>query len=229
MSDPGHTDLRRAAIETAENSNGGLIIENVDEIGASSDCNYRARATLITLNNALLPMAQRVETSDRQDLLELIKEVAATSRRRARLQRFLTMRGAVALVDVVTEAALSYADQTVGSILPDLMAQPSNLFTIAPLTRPAVKAWLEDGRLVCAFELDQHLRWHGDRLILRGLMPSIYISGLVGKPLSIIADHPLLSSDVTIKAVNDFGSEIEILPKARSRLVARAELQPSPA
>ena len=221
-------DLPAAVRKTGERiacrTEGGLRILSVCAVSNPGEGRLSAQVTFESLNNSLMQSTQLLVVSSPRELAGLLRTTASASRTRALLLRRLSAKGGVAVVDKLVEAAVQHVGSSVGSVVAKLRSKPGDIVDLGGAGAPILKAWLEDGRLVCTFELDPLLRWNSTRLVVRGELAATVADAIVGRSVSTIADHPMLPSNVRIVSFNLNDGQTEIRLSAATRIVHGREL-----
>ena len=202
---------------------GALHIVAVKEVARSGRGSRRARVTLETLDDALRPSTQLVEIGSIRELTGMLRDLARTSRKRAKVHRRVSASGGVALVDELVGAAIQYAGSTVGSVVATLRSGQETVVTMTPADAPPIKAWLEDGRLLCSFEVNPMLRWSSARLVVRQQFFATLASVIVGQSVSRIADHPMLPAHIRVGSYRPVGNETELNLTTETRVITKFE------
>jgi len=217
-------EVRLEGERIAATTAGGLRILDVSAVDDEGTRAGRARVTFEMLNDALLPARQLVEVAGPRELAGLLRSVAAASTRRGLLRQRLASKDCIAIVDDLVEAALAHAGSTVGEVVAALRDGPGGVVTVAATGLPVVKAWMEDGRLICSFELSRELRWNSSRLVVRLPLFSIMQMSLARRSVSAIAKHPMLPKAIRIGPSHAIGGENEFTLRTTVRDVTRQEL-----
>lgn len=219
----GALDRVRAAGERAAASAAfGISLQSVEpaehDEGARSDMRPLVRVTLGLLDESLRPCLQIVDVRSGRELAGLMRMVAPANRARMRMAARLAAADAIAMVDPVTVAALAFCGTSAEEVARRL-ASGEQAVRLTYGGHRELKACLSDGRLRCAFEPDDRVRWTGNRLVVRERLPETHCLASKGRPLSTIVEHPALPGTLRIVRAEPAGDDVEITLRLRTRPV----------